>query len=206
MIYSGLQSTPVMLSKKNILVTHSVLRLCRDSGAILLTSWLTVLTTLQHLCWVCNIVPKSSASADYILNTSGKLANVSPGDGRAVGVTSSSTTVGSGDFIMIPTNPSTSVTLSKHVHSEMSELSLAGKSSQPKSSSAHKSVNGATNGGVMGVVVEFGSSLSNGVTRLIEMSTTLDDVSLHHVINALTNMSQEAMEIAYLNRVLLINS
>ncbi|XP_035708073.1 protein MON2 homolog [Folsomia candida] len=36
--------------------------------------------------------------------------------------------------------------------------------------------------------------------RLIETSVVLDDVSLHHVINALTNLSQETMEIAYSNR------
>lgn len=53
----------------------------------------------------------------------------------------------------------------------------------------------------MGVVVDFVSCLSGGVMRLIETSTELDDVSLHHVINALTNLSQEAMEIAYSNRV-----
>lgn len=53
----------------------------------------------------------------------------------------------------------------------------------------------------MGVVVDFVSCLSNGVTKLIETSGSLDDVSLHHVINALTTLSQEAMEIAYSNRV-----
>lgn len=62
---------------------------------------------------------------------------------------------------------------------------------------------GAANGGggVMGVVVDFVSCLSSGTMRLIETSVALDDVSLHHVINALTNLSQEAMEIAYSNRV-----
>ncbi|XP_035701840.1 protein MON2 homolog [Folsomia candida] len=54
--------------------------------------------------------------------------------------------------------------------------------------------------GVMGVVVDFVSCLSGGVMRLIETSVVLDDVSLHHVINALTNLSQETMEIAYSNR------
>jgi hypothetical protein len=70
-LFLALQSTPVMLTKKNLLVTHSVLRLCLESGAILLTSWLTVLTTLQHLCWVCGIVAKSSA--DFISNQVARL-------------------------------------------------------------------------------------------------------------------------------------
>lgn len=60
-----------MLTRKNLMVTHSVLRLCLESGSILLTSWHTVLTTLQHLCWVCGIVSKSST--DFISNASGRL-------------------------------------------------------------------------------------------------------------------------------------
>ena len=200
-----------MLTKKNLLVTHSVLRLCLDSGAMLLTSWLTVLTTLQHLCWVCNIVPKSSASADYILNTSGRLTtgSLGSGDGRGQGTHSSlHSSINEFPLNAASTQSSlSSMTSLKNSHSnnEMSELSLVGKSgsSNMSKSSSLKGTNGTTNGGVMGVVVEFGSCLSHGVTRLIETSTTLDDVSLHHVINALTNMSQEAMEIAYLNRVCL---
>ncbi|ODN01672.1 Protein MON2 [Orchesella cincta] len=157
----SLQSTPVMLTKKNLLVTHSVLRLCLESGAILLTSWLTVLTTLQHLCWVCAC--------------------------RAVAT-----------IVKLPVLNSTTSGFSTGV----SELSVTSSSEKLASRKSFKSTNGAvgSSGGVMGVVVDFVSCLSQGVMRLIETSVALDDVSLHHVINALTNLSQEAMEIAYSNR------
>jgi hypothetical protein len=77
-------------------------------------------------------------------------------------------------------------------------ISASGKQKNMKGSNGSV---GSYNGGVMGVVVDFVSCLSGGVMRLIETSVGLDDVSLHHVINALTNLSQEAMEIAYSNRV-----
>jgi len=198
----GLQSTPVMLTKKNLLVTHSVLRLCLDSGPMLLTSWLTVLTTLQHLCWVCNIVPKSSS--DFIQNTTGKLSNEAKAQSQS---TSTLLTQTASDYSMGQMVSSTfPITLGSTSKTDLSELSVSGKPSLASISSGSKSLKGTngavgTNGGVMGVVVEFGSCLSQGVTRLIETSVTLDDVSLHHIINAMTNMSQEAMEIAYLNKV-----
>lgn len=196
--FSGLQSTPVMLTKKNLLVTHSVLRLCLDSGAMLLTSWLTVLTTLQHLCWVCNIVPKSST--DFIQNTTGKLSN------EAKNQSSTLPTHSASDYSLGQASSNFSIGLGTTSKTDMSELSVSGKSSSASLSSGSKSLKGTngsvgTNGGVMGVVVEFGTCLAQGVTRLIETSVTLDDVSLHHIINAMTNMSQEAMEIAYLNKV-----
>lgn len=183
-----------MLTKKNLLVTHSVLRLCLESGPMLLTSWLTVLTTLQHLCWVCNIVPKSST--DFIQNASGKLSNDTKPQGHS---SSTLLTHSTSDYSL------GQVSLGLTAKSEMSELSVGGKLSlsSVSSSKSLKGTNGpvGTNGGVMGVVVEFGACLAQGVARLIETSVRLDDVSLHHIINALTNMSQEAMEIAYLNKV-----
>jgi hypothetical protein len=62
-----------MLTKKNLLVSHSVLRLGLEGGGgpYLLTSWGTLLTTLQHLCWVCGIVAKSSA--DFIAHQVARL-------------------------------------------------------------------------------------------------------------------------------------
>lgn len=186
----GLQSTPVMLTKKNLLVTHSVLRLCLESGAILLTSWLTVLTTLQHLCWVCGIVPKSSA--DFIMShTSGKP--------NAEGKQSNASSVPSSGYDS-QTSSINSTTSGFSVG--VSELSVT-STEKLGNRKPLKGTNGAvgSSGGVMGVVVDFVSCLSHGVMRLIETSVSLDDVSLHHVINALTNLSQEAMEIAYSNRV-----
>jgi len=43
--------------------------------------------------------------------------------------------------------------------------------------------------------------LSSMLSRLFESSRDLDDVSLHHLIHALCQLSQEAMELAYSNRV-----
>lgn len=42
--------------------------------------------------------------------------------------------------------------------------------------------------------------LSTMLSRLFESSKQLDDVALHHLINALCKLSQEAMELAYSNR------
>lgn len=42
--------------------------------------------------------------------------------------------------------------------------------------------------------------LSTMLSRLFESSEFLDDVALHHLINALCKLSQEAMELAYSNR------
>ncbi|KAL1492514.1 hypothetical protein ABEB36_010756 [Hypothenemus hampei] len=42
--------------------------------------------------------------------------------------------------------------------------------------------------------------LSTTLSRLFESSQYLDDVALHHLINALCKLSQEAMELAYSNR------
>jgi hypothetical protein len=42
--------------------------------------------------------------------------------------------------------------------------------------------------------------LSQMLSRLFESSQYLDDVALHHLINALCKLSQEAMELAYSNR------
>ncbi|XP_017782824.1 PREDICTED: protein MON2 homolog isoform X2 [Nicrophorus vespilloides] len=42
--------------------------------------------------------------------------------------------------------------------------------------------------------------LSTMLSRLFESSQYLDDVALHHLINALCKLSQEAMELAYTNR------
>ena len=43
--------------------------------------------------------------------------------------------------------------------------------------------------------------LSSMLSRLFESSQYLDDVALHHLIDALRQLSQEAMEVAYSNRV-----
>ena len=44
-------------------------------------------------------------------------------------------------------------------------------------------------------------ALSTMLSRLFESSQYLDDVALHHLINALCKLSHEAMELAYSNRV-----
>lgn len=179
-----------MLTKKNLLVTHSVLRLCLESGAILLTSWLTVLTTLQHLCWVCGIVPKSST--DFITNHSS-------GKPSADGKQSNNSSLPSSGY------DSQTSSINSAISGFGGSVGELGVNSSDKLGSRKglKGTNGSvgSSGGVMGVVVDFVSCLSHGVTRLIDTSVSLDDVSLHHVINALTNLSQEAMEIAYSNRV-----
>lgn len=43
--------------------------------------------------------------------------------------------------------------------------------------------------------------LSQMLSELFESSQNLDDVALHHLIDALCKLSQEAMELAYTNRV-----
>ena len=43
--------------------------------------------------------------------------------------------------------------------------------------------------------------LSSMLSRLFESSQHLDDVALHHLIDALRQLSQEAIEVAYSNRV-----
>lgn len=43
--------------------------------------------------------------------------------------------------------------------------------------------------------------LSSMLSNLFESSQHLDDVALHHLIDALCKLSQEAMELAYSNRV-----
>lgn len=43
--------------------------------------------------------------------------------------------------------------------------------------------------------------LSQMLSQLFESSQYLDDVALHHLIDALCKLSQEAMELAYTNRV-----
>lgn len=47
--------------------------------------------------------------------------------------------------------------------------------------------------------------LSTMLSRLFESSRYLDDVALHHLIDALCKLSHEAMELAYCNRVILIH-
>lgn len=42
--------------------------------------------------------------------------------------------------------------------------------------------------------------LSQMLSQLFESSQYLDDVALHHLIDALGKLSQEAMELAYTNR------
>lgn len=39
------------------------------------------------------------------------------------------------------------------------------------------------------------------LSRVFESSKNLDDVALHHLIDALCKLSNEAMELAYSNRV-----
>jgi hypothetical protein len=46
--------------------------------------------------------------------------------------------------------------------------------------------------------------LSSMLSRLFESSQYLDDVALHHLIDALRQLSQEALEVAYSNRVCII--
>ena len=42
--------------------------------------------------------------------------------------------------------------------------------------------------------------LSSMLSRLFESSEHLDDVALHHLIDALCQLSHESMELAYTNR------
>jgi len=44
--------------------------------------------------------------------------------------------------------------------------------------------------------------LSTMLSALFESSQFLDDVALHHLIDALCKLSHEAMELAYCNRVM----
>ena len=44
--------------------------------------------------------------------------------------------------------------------------------------------------------------LSQMLSQLFESSQYLDDVALHHLIDALCKLSHEAMELAYSNRVI----
>lgn len=46
--------------------------------------------------------------------------------------------------------------------------------------------------------------LSQMLSQLFESSQYLDDVALHHLIDALCKLSHEAMELAYTNRVSII--
>ena len=46
--------------------------------------------------------------------------------------------------------------------------------------------------------------LSSMLSRLFESSQYLDEVALHHLIDGLRQLSQEAMELAYSNRVRII--
>lgn len=48
--------------------------------------------------------------------------------------------------------------------------------------------------------------LSTMLSRLFESSRYLDDVALHHLIDALCKLSHEAMELAYCNRVILFEN
>lgn len=48
--------------------------------------------------------------------------------------------------------------------------------------------------------------LSTMLSRLFESSRYLDDVALHHLIDALCKLSHEAMELAYCNRVILFDN
>jgi len=43
--------------------------------------------------------------------------------------------------------------------------------------------------------------LSTMLSRLFESSQYLDEVALHHLVDALCKLSREAMELAYSNRV-----
>lgn len=47
--------------------------------------------------------------------------------------------------------------------------------------------------------------LSTMLSKLFESSRYLDDVALHHLIDALCKLSHEAMELAYCNRVTTIS-
>ncbi|CAG9759422.1 unnamed protein product [Ceutorhynchus assimilis] len=57
-----------------------------------------------------------------------------------------------------------------------------------------------TNAGITTSVMADLPVLSTMLSRLFESSQFLDDVALHHLINALCKLSQEAMELAYSNR------
>ncbi|CAH0562136.1 unnamed protein product [Brassicogethes aeneus] len=56
------------------------------------------------------------------------------------------------------------------------------------------------NAGIQTSVMADLPVLSTMLSRLFESSQYLDDVALHHLINALCKLSQEAMELAYSNR------
>lgn len=58
-----------------------------------------------------------------------------------------------------------------------------------------------TNAGITTAVMADLPVLSQMLSQLFESSQYLDDVALHHLIDALCKLSQEAMELAYSNRV-----
>lgn len=58
----------------------------------------------------------------------------------------------------------------------------------------------ATNAGITTAVMADLPVLSQMLSQLFESSQYLDDVALHHLIDALCKLSQEAMELAYSNR------
>lgn len=62
----------------------------------------------------------------------------------------------------------------------------------------------ASNAGITTAVMADLPVLSQMLSQLFESSQYLDDVALHHLIDALCKLSQEAMELAYSNRVSLI--
>lgn len=57
-----------------------------------------------------------------------------------------------------------------------------------------------TNAGITTAVMADLPVLSQMLSQLFESSQYLDDVALHHLIDALCKLSQEAMELAYSNR------
>lgn len=59
----------------------------------------------------------------------------------------------------------------------------------------------ASNAGITTAVMADLPVLSQMLSQLFESSQYLDDVALHHLIDALCKLSQEAMELAYSNRV-----
>lgn len=64
-----------------------------------------------------------------------------------------------------------------------------------------KSTMDASNAGITTAVMADLPVLSQMLSQLFESSQYLDDVALHHLIDALCKLSQEAMELAYSNRV-----
>ncbi|CAG0915150.1 unnamed protein product [Notodromas monacha] len=170
LIGSVSQSGPVMLTAKNLLCMKGVLSFANAHGKILDNAWHVVLTTLQHLVWILGLKPTTSASA--------RSTNMVPGNISGQTLFSES---------VHPTN-ATNVGMGGVV---MSAASVSGNEPVP---SSHVTNAVGTNAVLTTAVLADIPVLSSMLNQLFESSRNLDEVALHHFIDALCKLSEEAME------------